>query len=131
MEEKKWFEVSEDELMYREMMKSEVYDKLPKDAIKICNEQLDEVMRQLGVKTEDKDSIAFQCQVMDIHVNSYEEPRNVAGIYVTIRDNGKMRPFAWIKAPEVDATGVYIFEPSYFNKIVDDFPEPKRVRIGG
>lgn len=130
-EETKWSEISEDELMYRTLIKEEVYDKLPKDAIKICNEALDEVMRKLGVNTDsDKDSISFQMQLMDIYANYVEDPPSCAGIYVSILDHSKIRPFAYIKSPEVDAMGVYIYKPSYFNTIVDDFPTPQKVRIG-
>jgi hypothetical protein len=132
-EEKKWFEISEDELQHREKQHDNAI--LPaKRAVSVIQELINEVITKLGVDvTKDDEAIDMQMQLMDIYINSFDREQwpKCPGIYISALQKGGLEPFAYIREPEADNSGErFIFTPAYWNKATQDFGECRRVKIG-
>lgn len=101
---KKRNEISEDELMYREMLQKNWHVTPSRRAVRIFQERLEEVLKRLGVDVnKDAESIQTQMEIMDIFVNSLSEEAapKAAGLYVSARIKGELAPYAYISAAKV------------------------------
>lgn len=120
-------EISEDELMYRQMLMDDFKIAPSKKAVKILTSRIEEVLKKLGVDvTVDKESIAFQMEFLDIHINSMSEEvaPNAAGIYIAARIKGDVVPYACIPVAQVKGKE-YTFPIIYWqdNKLDEGRPE--------
>ena len=103
-EPKKRHEISEDELMYREMLQNEWRAAPTRRAVRIFQERIEEVLKKLGVDvTKDAESIQTQMELMDIYINSMSEESapKAAGLYISARLHGDLQPYAYISAAKV------------------------------
>jgi hypothetical protein len=133
-EEKKWFEVSEDELHHREEVHNKGIEPV-KRAVTVLQDLINQVVEKLGVDiTQDDESIDMQMQLMDIYINSFDREQwpKCPGVYISAMQKGNLEPFAYIREPEANENSGerFIFTPAYWNKAKQDYDEPQRVKIG-
>jgi len=117
MDEKTRYEVSEDELEYRQMLHEQWKVQPSRKAVMILQDRIAEVLKKLGVNTDaDADSIRIQMEIMGIFINSLSEEiaPKAAGIYITTSIAGMLAPYAWISTAKVTRTGEYLFPIVYW-----------------
>lgn len=106
--ERKWFEVSEDELHHRMFAQSVMHNEPLTKAGALVAEALDRVLFTMGVEI-DKD-IEVQLDLLGIHTLGMGEdwPEDCRGVTVfKEKDDG---PYAWIRDPVVDGNGDIVLE---------------------
>ena len=109
-------EISTDELMYRQMMMEQWRIKPSQKAVLILEERITEVLKKLGVDTtQSSESIKFQMEFLDIHLNSIseEDMPNAGGLYIAAKVKGELVPYATIVPAKMEKGG-YTFSIMYW-----------------
>lgn len=112
-------EVSEDELIYRQMLYEQWKVQPSRKAVAILESRIAEVLKGLGINTDaDADTIQQQMEIMGIYVNSLSEENmpSAAGIYISASITGTLAPYAWISTAKVTRAGEYLFPIVYWGK---------------
>ena len=120
MEEKKWSEISADELANRELLQETWKIEPTKKAVQRLDEAISKVLKTLGVETDkDAETIKRQMQLLEIHLNSINEEQmpNAAGIYISAIHKGAFQPYAYISCAKTNRKE-YKFEVVYWDKNV-------------
>jgi len=126
---KKASKLSEDEIIYREMMHNEWKIKPSRNAVKVLEQRISQVLSKLGVDTtKDADSVKFQMETMDIFINSISEDNcpNASGLYISAMVKGELVPYAWISSAKV-GNREYWFPIVYWED--EKYDEGKKVRL--
>lgn len=119
MNEKKWNEISEDELCHRQLLQDTWKIKPSRKAVAMLEKKLMEVLRSLGVEVDkDEETIRWQMGILNIMINSISEDQlpNAAGIYVSAIYKGELQPYAYISCVKQKRKGEFLFEVVYWNK---------------
>jgi hypothetical protein len=122
-EEKKWFEVSEDELQHRIEQKQKLQDEPVTQAVAILEAAVDKVLNTLGVDTTDEDTVAQQMIDLDIIMieNTDERAPQINGFYVFTNKlllNGEydIKPYAWIGSARLNSLGECFVDIQWYQK---------------
>jgi len=112
---KKWFEISEDELMHRmELQQKFVIEPIEK-AVFLLEQALNDVLKGLGVDVEQE----IPPQQYDMGITITEETRpemaGINGFFVYIGYD-KFIPYAWVGAAQVTEDGKCRVETHFFQK---------------
>lgn len=117
--QKKWFEISEDELTARMEANQRYHDEPISKAVCMLDEARDMVMRKLGVDTSSNDPETLQAQQEALGIIITEETRpemaGLTGWFVFVRKKMKLVPFCWIGGAKLDSNGECSCEIHYFN----------------
>jgi len=110
-------EISEDELVYREMLKDHWKREPGRRAVKHLQNRIEEVLKRLGVDVDkDEESVKMQMEIMDIFINALpDEVGSAAGLYFSAPVNGTLAPYAWISTAKAER-GHYMFPIVYWGK---------------
>ena len=115
---KKWFEISDDELMARMVKQQQYHDEPLTKAIAMLDEARDQVMRNLGVDTDQPPEI-LQAQQEDLGIIVTQEVREemagLIGWFIFVRKKDDIIPYAWVGGAQLDSMGVCKCEIHYFN----------------
>jgi len=112
-------EISEDELIYRQMLYEQWKVQPSRKAVMILQDRIAEVLKGLGINTDaEADVIQKQMEIMGIYVNSISEENmpSAAGIYISASITGTLAPYAWISTAKVTRLGEYLFPIVYWGK---------------
>lgn len=119
MKEKTRYEISEDELMFRQMLYEQWKVEPSQQAVKILHNRIAEVLRKLGINPDAEDEdVHRQMEIMGVYINSISEenmPR-AAGIYISASITGTLAPYAWISTAQVTRMGEYLFPIVYWGE---------------
>lgn len=126
MDDRKWWQISLDELEHR--MNYQKQHRL--DPVSEMNKEfyrcVDRVLRRLGVDTEsEKYSINEQCEALGIIMQGSDDDRapQIRGIFifalkkrlsVEMRQEPDIVPYAWVSAPKMQRNGKAKCEIQYF-----------------
>jgi hypothetical protein len=122
-EEKKWFEISADELQHRTEQKQKLQDEPVSQAVAILETAVDKVLNTLGIDTSDKESIAQQ--MIDLNIimieNTDERTPQLNGFYIFTRKrlrNGKydIVPYAWVGAARLNSLKECFVDIQWYQK---------------
>jgi len=120
---KKRNEISNDELMYRQLLKESLHIKPSRKAVQILEDRITKVLVKLGVDvTKNKESVDMQMSLLGIDINSIseEQMKSAAGLYISVTRNGEPIPYAYISGAKL-ADGRYTFPIMYWeNNILDE-----------
>ena len=119
MTEKTRHEVSEDELVYRQMLYDQWKTKPSRQAVQILQSRIAEVLKGLGIDTDaEDDKIHLQMELLGVYINSVseEDMPTAAGLYVSASITGKLAPYAYISTAKVTRVGEYLFPIVYWGK---------------
>lgn len=127
-DEKKWFEISADELNHRMEQKQKLQDEPVTQAVAILETAVDKVLNTLGVNTTDEETIVQQMIDLDIVMIEHTDERapQLNGFYVFTRKllrNGTydIIPYAWIGSARLNSVGECFVDIQFFtkNKLVE------------
>jgi hypothetical protein len=135
-EEKKWYEVSADELQHRMEQKQKLQDEPVTQAVAILETAIDKVLNTLGVNTADEETIVPQMIDLDIIMIEHTDERapQLNGFYVFTRKllrNGTydIIPFAWIGSARLNSVGECFVDIQWYQK--EQLTEVGGVRLVG
>jgi hypothetical protein len=126
---RKWNELSEDELAYRQLLQETMHVEPTQRAVEILDERISKVLLRLGVDpTKNRESIDMQMDLLGISINSLseEQTKKGAGLYVTATIGGELVPYAYISAAKL-ADGRYTFPIIYWQNGEMDEGVPERI----
>lgn len=122
-EEKKWFEVSEDELQHRIEQKQKLQDEPVTQAVAMLEAAVDKVLNTLGVDTTDEDIVAQQMIDLDIIMIEHTDERapQLNGFYIFTRKllrNGDydIQPYAWVGSARLNSLGECFVDIQWYQK---------------
>ena len=119
MTEKTRHEVSEDELVYRQMLYDQWKTKPSRQAVQILQSRIAEVLKGLGIDTDaEDDAIHLQMELLGVYINSVseEDMPTAAGLYISASITGKLAPYAYISTAKVTRMGEYLFPIVYWGE---------------
>ena len=137
MEEKTRYDISEDELIYRQMLYNQWKVEPSRKAVEILQSRIAEVLKKLGIDTDaDDDAIHLQMELMGVYINSLseEDVPSAAGLYISASITGTLAPYAWISTAQVTKLGEYLFPIVYWGEEGgrgERLDEGKLEKIGG
>ena len=122
-DEKKWFEVSEDELQHRIEQKQKLQDEPVTQAVAILEAAVDKVLNTLGVDTTDEETVAQQMIDLDIIMIEHTDERAVQlnGFYIFTKKllrSGEwdIQPYSWIGAARLNSLGECFVDVQWYQK---------------
>jgi len=119
MTEKTRHEVSEDELVYRQMLYDQWKTKPSRQAVQILQSRIAEVLKGLGIDTDaEDDAIHLQMELLGVYINSVseEDMPTAAGLYISASITGTLAPYAFISTAKVTRMGEYLFPIVYWGE---------------
>jgi len=135
-EEKKWYEISADELQHRMEQKQKLQDEPVTQAVAILETAVDKVLNTLGVNTTDEETIVQQMIDLDIVMIEHTDERapQLNGFYVFTRKllrNGTydIIPYAWIGSARLNSVGECFVDIQWYQK--EQLTEVGGVRLVG
>lgn len=122
-EEKKWWEVSADELEHRIEQKQKLHDEPVSQAVAILESAVDKVLNTLGVDTTDEETIAQQMIDLDIIMIEHTDERapQLNGFYIFTRKllrSGEydIVPYSWVGAARLNSMGECFVDIQWYQK---------------
>jgi hypothetical protein len=122
-EEKKWYEISADELNHRMEQKQKLQNEPVSQAVAILEAAVDKVLNTLGVNTADEETVARQMIELDIIMteNTDERAPQLNGFYVftqkLLRDGTyDILPYAWIGSARLNSVGECFVDIQWYQK---------------
>ena len=122
---KKFNEVSKDEIECREYLREIWHIKPTRKATRELERQIKKVLEKLGVDTsKDEDSVKAQMDFLNIWIHCIDEKSSItaAGIYFSAYIKGEIQPYAYIGSAIVRGKE-YTFPITYWleNKLEEDW----------
>lgn len=104
--EKKWFEVSGDELESRMVRHQIMHNEPISKAVSMVYHALDKVLESLGVVVENG-HVEEQQELLGIYIIPLDDrmPENVRGMVVSRPVDGVQKEYAWVSAAHVKKSG--------------------------
>jgi len=122
-EEKKWWEVSADELQHRIEQKQKLQDEPVTQAVAILESAVDKVLNTLGVDTTDEETVAQQMIDLDIIMIEHTDERapQLNGFYIFTRkllrsSEYDIVPYAWVGAARLNSMGECFVDVQWYHK---------------
>jgi hypothetical protein len=122
-EEKKWYEISSDELQHRIEQKQKLQDEPVTQAVAILEAAVDKVLNTLGVDTTDEETIAQQMIDLDIIMIEHTDERapQLNGFYIFTQKllrSGEydIVPYAWVGAARLNSMGECFVDVQWYQK---------------
>jgi hypothetical protein len=122
-EEKKWWEVSADELQHRIEQKQKLQDEPVTQAVAILESAVDKVLNTLGVDTTDEETVAQQMIDLDIIMIEHTDERapQLNGFYIFTRkllrsSEYDIVPYAWVGAARLNSMGECFVDVQWYQK---------------
>lgn len=122
-EEKKWFEVSADELQHRIEQKQKLQDEPVSQAVAILEAAVDKVLNTLGVDTTDDETVAQQMIDLDIIMMEHTDERapQLNGFYIFTQKllrsgDYDIQPYAWIGSARLNSMGECFVDIQWYGK---------------
>lgn len=121
--EKKWWEISTDELENRMLQVGEQRTKPVAAAVKELYRSVDKVLKRLGADPDSTEmSLRDQCEMLGIKLQYNDDPRTpqLHGIFVFYYKHSLVAlepdilPYAWVSAPKMKKSGKAFCEIQYF-----------------
>lgn len=122
-EEKKWWEVSADELQHRIEQKQKLQDEPVSQAVAILEAAVDKVLNTIGVDTTDEETVAQQMINLDIIMieNTDERAPQINGFYIftnklLLSGEYDIKPYAWIGSARLNSLGECFVDVQWYQK---------------
>ena len=122
-DEKKWWEVSADELQHRIEQKQKLQDEPVTQAVAILEAAVDKVLNTLGVNTTDEETVAQQMIDLDIIMIEHTDERapQLNGFYIFTQKllrsgDYDIQPYAWIGSARLNSLGECFVDVQWYQK---------------
>jgi len=122
-EEKKWYEISADELNHRMEQKQKLQNEPVSQAVAILEAAVDKVLNTLGVNTADEETVARQMIELDIIMIEHSDERapQLNGFYIftkkLLRDGTyDIIPYSWIGSARLNSMGECFCDIQWYQK---------------
>jgi hypothetical protein len=122
-DEKKWWEISDDELQHRIEQKQKLQDEPVSQAVAILESAVDKVLNTLGVDTTEEETIAQQMIDLDIIMIEHTDERapQLNGFYIFTQKllrsgDYDIQPYAWIGSARLNSLGECFVDVQWYAK---------------